>query len=135
MNAKEVISLEGVGTNQIGEDNRIYYYTNTNKKKEILSKFDLQEMKEGIIMGITSALMVMCKKTLVCFFAETHTKLPDSKAAAKIIETLDKYLGLGIDTKPLLEKAQNFEEKLKGILQKSAIAQKQKQDKTLSYVG
>jgi uncharacterized protein len=135
LNAKEIISLEGVGTTQATDKGRVYYYSNNEKKKEILEKFDLQNMKEGIIMGITSALMVMCKKTLICFFAETHTKLPDSNAAAKVIEVLDKYLGLEIDTKPLVEKAQNFENKLKGLLQKGATAQKQKQDKALSYVG
>jgi len=135
LNAKEIISLEGVGTSQPNENIKVYFHANKDNKKEILGHFDLTEMKEGIIMGITSALMVMCKKTLTCFFAETHTNLPDSKAAAKIIEILDKYLGLKIDTKPLLEKAQNFEGKLKNILQKGAIAQRQKQDKTLSYVG
>ena len=46
-------------------------------------------------MGITSALMVTTKETLplTCFFAEAHTNMPDSKAAAKVIETLDKYIG------------------------------------------
>ena len=135
LNAKEIICLEGVGTNQATDNSKVYYYSNNEKKKEILSKYDLQEMKEGIIMGITSALIVMCKKTLSCFFAETHTNLPDSNAAAKVIEVLDKYLGLDVDIKPLLEKAQGFETKLKGLLQKGAIAHKQKQDKTLSYVG
>ena len=135
LNAKEIISLEGVGTSQPNKDIKVYFYTNKDKKKEILNHFDLTEMKEGIIMGITSALMVMYKNTLTCFFAETHTNLPDSNAAAKIIETLDKYLGLKVDTKPLLEKAQSFEGKLKNILQKGAIAQRQKQDKALSYVG
>ncbi|MCK5107687.1 MAG: proteasome assembly chaperone family protein [Nanoarchaeota archaeon] len=135
LNAKEIVSLEGVGTNQATDNSKVYYYSNNAKKKTILSKYDLQEMKEGIIMGITSALMVMCKKTLTCFFAETHTKLPDSGAAAKIIEFLDKYLGLDVDTKPLLEKAQDFEDKLKGLLQKGAMAQKEKQEKALSYVG
>ena len=45
-------------------------------------------------MGITSALMVTAKDNipLTCLFAEAQTNMPDSKAAAKVIETLDKYL-------------------------------------------
>ena len=136
LSAKEIISLEGVGNPQKEEDEgRIYFYSNKEKTKEILRTNKLTEMKEGIIMGITSALMVMCKKPLTCFFAETHTNLPDSKAAAKIVEVLDKYLKLKVEIGPLMEQAQKFEQKLRGILKQGINAQKQKQEKSLSYVG
>jgi len=61
--------------------------------------------------------------------------LPDSKAAAKIIEALDKYIKMDIDYNPLLEQAQKFEEKLKTILQKSQEAQEISDKKKLSYFG
>lgn len=135
LGAKEIIALEGVGTTQAEGETKVYFHTTQDNKKEISEKYGLSPLNEGIIMGITSALMVMCKRPLLCFFAETHTNLPDSKAAAKMVETLDKYLGLDVDNKPLLEQAQQFEQKLRGILEQGMIAQKQKQDKTLSYVG
>ena len=72
---------------------------------------------------------------LSCLFAETHSNLPDSKAAAKVIEALDKYLGMDIDYKPLLEQAAKFEEKLKTIMQKSQEAQEISDKKKLSYFG
>ncbi|KKW19395.1 MAG: Thymidylate kinase, partial [Parcubacteria group bacterium GW2011_GWF2_50_9] len=40
----------------------------------------------------------------------------DSKAAADIIKVLDAYVGLNVDTAPLLKQAQLFEKKLKGIM-------------------
>ena len=69
------------------------------------------------------------------FFAETHSQLPDSKAAAKIIEILDKYLGLEVDYKPLLDTAKKFEEKIKDIITQSQNVTAERDRKAMSYVG
>jgi len=66
---------------------------------------------------------------------ETHSQLPDSRAAAKVIETLDRYLKLDVDYKPLLQKAQEFEGKLKDIMQQSKMASTEKEKKELNYLG
>jgi len=113
-----------------------FYYTNTEKKKGVLDNIGLKPLKEGIIMGVTGALMLkMDGRPLCCLFADTASNLPDSKAAARIIESLDKYLGLKVDPKPLMQQAAKFEEKLKGILGSSRKAQEISEKKKLSYVG
>ena len=95
-----------------------------------------KQLKEGIIMGVTGAILLNVDKVPVsCVFAETTTDLPDSKAAAKVIEVLDKYLDLNVDYKPLLVQAKKFEEKLKGILTKGKEAEELSEKKKLSYVG
>jgi len=116
LKAKEIITLEGVGAAEGGD--ALYAYSTDAKKRKILAK-SFTPMTKGIIVGITGALLVstMDKNPTVCFLAETTSGLPDSKAASKLIEALDKYLGLGVDYKPLLKQAQLFEDKLKGILQ------------------
>ena len=137
LNAKEIISLEGVGSPTMANESKVFYYVNKEKTKDKLKNIDVQPLKEGIIMGITSALMVTAKDNipLTCLFAEAQTNMPDSKAAAKVIETLDKYLGLNVDYKPLLKQAEEFENKLKKLMEKGVSAQKQQDRKTLSYVG
>lgn len=136
LDAKEIVSLEGVGTSGESEESRAFYFT-TNKDKEAkLKGTKMDKLSEGIIMGVTSALMMQADNLpITCIFAETHTNLPDSKAAAKIIEALDSYLNLSIDSKPLLEMAEKFESKLKKILQDSKMAEDQRDKKALSYVG
>ena len=57
------------------------------------------------------------------------------EALGKIIELLDKYLGLDVDYKPLLKQAEEFEEKLKGMLEKQASAKTEQNAKDISYVG
>lgn len=137
LKAKEIISLEGVGsTTETTTAPGTFYYTTDGKKEKALQKIGLKPLKEGIIMGVTSALLLKSEKTPIsCIFAETHSQLPDSKAAATIIRALDKHLNLKVDYKPLLQMAEKFEDKLKKILQQSKMAESERDKKVLSYVG
>lgn len=135
LNAKEIISLEGVGGGEKGESNTFYYASeNINAKR--LEKTGCKKLQEGIIMGVTGSILLRAEKIpSTCVFAETETNLPDSKAAAKIIGVIDKYIGLSVDYKPLLAQAEKFEEKLKGIIEKSKQMTDVSEKKKLSYVG
>ena len=136
LGAKEIISLEGVGSGEDSEGSRVFYYSNNDKNSKLFEKAGIEALKEGIIIGVTGAVLLRIEKIPIsCLFAETHSNLPDSKAAAKVIEALDKYIGMDLDYKPLLEQAEKFEEKLKTILQKSQEAQEISDKKKLSYFG
>ena len=136
LKAREIISLEGVGSGETAEGSRVFYYSNNAKNSKEFEKKGIPPLKEGIIIGVTGAILLRTEKTPVsCLFAETHSNLPDSKAAASIIEALDKYLEMDLDYKPLLEQAQKFEDKLKTIMQKSQEAQDMSDKKKLSYLG
>ncbi|MEK6946332.1 MAG: PAC2 family protein, partial [Nanoarchaeota archaeon] len=127
---------EGVGSGQESEVSRVFYYSNNDKSAKVFEKAGIEALKEGIIIGVTGAVLLRIEGIPIsCIFAETHSNLPDSKAAAKVIEALDKYLGMDLDYKPLLEQAQKFEDKLKTILQKSQEAQDMSDKKKLSYFG
>jgi len=137
LEAKEIISLEGVGASQVeeGKDPKVYYVTSDDSKKEHLGSLGIEQLKEGILIGVTSALIMKSQKPITAFFAETHSELPDSKAAAKAVEALNSYLDLKIDPHPLMEQAKVFEEKLNKILKQGANTQDQLKKKQLSYVG
>ncbi|MBW2984353.1 PAC2 family protein [Candidatus Woesearchaeota archaeon] len=136
LDAREVISLEGVGSAEETTEEKAFYFTSDEKKKKVFEKYGIEPLKEGIIMGVTGAVLLKADGLPVsCIFAETHTNLPDSKAAAKVIEVLDKYLGLEVDPKPLLQQAEKFEQKLKGLLTKSKEAADISEKKRMSYVG
>lgn len=137
LNAKEILSLEGVGSAETASSqSRIFYFTQDKGRKQKFEKMGMKLLKEGIIMGVTGAILLKMENIPVsCIFVETRTNLPDSKAAAKIIEALDKYLGLKVDYKPLLKQAEKFEDKLKGLMTKSKEAEEMSEKKKLSYVG
>jgi len=136
--AKELISVEGIQGPGIKDKIDAYAYT-TNKKNEAkLKKAGIKKLEHGIILGVSGSLMIKTNHTLnaTYIFAETMSNLPDSKAAAKVIESLDKYLGLKVDYKPLLKRAEEFEEKLKDLLRKTKEASQEKvRREAVPYVG
>jgi len=135
LKAKELISLEGVASATPGDTTRVFYNTNSKKSAERLKKAKVEPLKEGIIMGVTSAILVKTRIPTTCIFAETHSALPDSKAAAKVIETIDGYMGLNVDIKPLIKQAEKFEQKLQGLMRQSKAAEREMDKKQMSYVG
>ena len=134
LKATEIISLEGIMSEK--KESETYFYAAQANNTKKLGKIGLKPLKEGVIMGVTAAILLK-NKTMnsTGIFVETHTKLPDSKSSAKIIENLNNYLGLGIDTKPLIAAAEQFEAKLKGYMQKVKTAQKGTQKKAVDYMG
>lgn len=132
LKAKEIISLEGVGGSEEQKENRVFYMQKGKKNVKVIG---IEPLKEGIIVGVTGALLLKQDIPLTCFFAETYTGLPDSRAAAKLIEMIDKYLGLKVDYKPLLEKAERFERKIKDLVDKTQIASKDSEKKKQTYFG
>lgn len=135
LNIKEIISIEGVSSNEANPPkSRTFVYSSNDDTRKKLKKI-APELSEGIIMGVTAALLVNSNVTTTAIFADSASNLPDSKAAAAVITVLDQYLGLKIDPKPLLETAKEFEEKLKSLMQQNITAQKEAEKKKMSYVG
>ena len=133
LEAKEILSIEGVGSARAA--NRVFYTTSDKKRASQLTKIGVDALEEGIIVGVTSSLLMKADLPITCIFAETHSSLPDSKAAAEVIKVLDKILGLKVDPGPLIDQAERFEAKLKQILEQTELAKEEKDKKQLSYVG
>lgn len=138
LKAKELISIEGIGSSS-EKAPKSFYYTNNSDNEKRLEKSGANPLKEGIASGVTAALMLKARSIKTsCIFAETHSQLPDSRAAAKIIETLDKLMDIKVDPKPLIKKAEEFEKKLKTLLNQTMTAKEEKAKKdeqTPSYFG
>lgn len=135
LDAYEIISLESIGTMEEKEEIKSYFYTTDEKKAEKFKESKAEQLTEGIVIGVTGALLLKVETPFSSIFAETHSTLPDSKAAAKIIEVLNHYLNLEIDVQPLLDSAEKFEKKIRNILEQSKAASDQVKEKGLHYIG
>lgn len=136
LQAKELISIEGVGAMDGGSGSRVFYYSGKNASK--WDKKGINPLEEGVVLGVTASLIMKIDTVpLSCLFAETHSNLPDSRAAALIVTALDKYLGLKVDTKPLLKKAEQFETKIKKVMEssKEAVEDMKSKSTRLNYLG
>lgn len=135
LKAKELISVEGIAsppTDKKKESSSYYFTTNKEMEKKVLT-LGLSCLGEGSIIGVTAALLEKANLPMTAFFADTFSNLPDSRASAKLIEVLDKYLGLKVDYGPLLKQAETFEKAIKDIYKKAAETQEVKEKKDLSY--
>ncbi|MBT3323566.1 proteasome assembly chaperone family protein [archaeon] len=118
LKAKEIISIEGIMSQDVTSI-KTYYFANKTIQAKKFANSSAKPLKEGILMGVTAALLLHSKDIITTgVFVETHTKLPDSMASARIIEILDIYLNLGVDYKPLEKAAKEFEDKLKDYVGK-----------------
>ncbi len=148
LGTKQLITIEGVGTAipQPKEEalkkvidgkggKGVFYYANDTTLKKQLDKAKVAPLGEGIIVGVTSSILLKTKIPTAAIFAETAIGLPDSKAAARVIEVLDKMFGLGVDPKPLIKQAEQFEEKLKSLMAQVQTASKDTEKKQVGYIG
>lgn len=134
LKAKEIITIEGILSK--AATNNVYFYASNQSKKKMLESLSLMPLKEGIIMGVTAGLVLKPKSmNMTGIFVETQSKLPDSKSAAKVVQVLDSYLGLKVDYKPLLAAAEQFEAKLKTLLQQTKKTHNHKKARELDYLG
>lgn len=133
--AKEIIAVEGVGSTEAEESRGFFHSIGSETNYQRMKKAGVSCLKEGIVVGVTSALMMKSPIPVTAVFAETHTNMPDSKAAAKIVEILDKYLDLKVSYAPLLKQAEEFEHKLMGMMEKGSQSAEIQKHKAMSYVG
>lgn len=130
LSSKNILCIEGV----MAEGDDVYFYCSNEKDKKVMKKLKIESLQEGIIVGVTGGLLANNTKNLTCLFAGTRAEIPDSMAASKILKVLNDYLDLGIDLKPLIKKAEEFEKKVTELLTKSQeVVSKDKGDQ--SYFG
>lgn len=110
--SKEILCIDGANT--VGdEENSIYYFGN-----ESLKEHGAKQMKESVITGVTGALLLK-DVSVSCIFAAVNMQMPNAMAASNIVKFLDSYLGLEVDAEPLVQQAQEFENKLKNVMDQS----------------
>ena len=132
---KEIIGLEGVNSQVQNKDPNVFCFSKEKSCLLKLEKLKIMPLEEGIIIGVTGALLMKSSSPLSCFFVEAHSQMPDNKAAARLVESVDKYLKLQLDTEPLLNKAKEMEVKLKDLMGKVADTKSAKEQRHLDYMG
>ncbi len=91
----------------------------TNRARKLLEDNDITPFVEGVITGVAGVLLNEGKRRdfdVISLLAEAHSNYPDARAAAKIIEVLDRLvLNIHIDSKPLYKEAEAIEMQIKSI--------------------
>jgi uncharacterized protein len=95
----------------------------TDRARQRLSKSGVEQLKIGIIGGISGILLNEGRWSnfdIISLTVGAHKQYPDARAAAKAIQAINKLKPeLKIDVKPLLEQAEEIENRLR-ILRRQA---------------
>ncbi len=97
----------------------IYGVGSTKVANDILKESGVSEFTEGVITGVAGVLLNEGRRrdfSVATILAEAHPDYPDARAAARIIETINKMLlHIDLDAKPLYDEAERIESQLKLI--------------------
>jgi uncharacterized protein len=116
-----VIDKESVEASENGEDDelQIYGVGSTKWMQQELTKSGVTEFTEGVITGVAGVLLNEGKRrdfNVATILAEAHPDFPDARAAAKVMEAINRFLlHIDLDVKPLYDEAERIESQLKLI--------------------
>lgn len=106
----------------------VYGIGSTEKAMDMLRANSVAMFEEGVITGVAGVLLNEGRKRdfdVITLLSEAHPDYPDARAAARVIETIDKLmLHTELDAKPLYEEAERIEMQLKQIHQQTDAATK-----------
>ena len=118
--AKELVILEGAAVRGIPKKRKPFCAAEPEKRKECEEK-GVKMVSAGMIRGIAGSILNECltrKITGVAFLTPAVAFMPDPEGAAVLIEALNDVYGLKVDTKELLNKAEEIKQKLKEMAQR-----------------
>ncbi len=118
--ARGLVCFEGIGVPPEEKEDGIdvYSISTTKKLRQRLENF-VPELKRGIIIGMSAALLLESKDEGInasCLMSESRADIPDRMAAAAIIKKFNQIYRYNINTAELEKEAREFEKKLEKLL-------------------
>ncbi len=96
-----------------------YGIGSTPRARKLLEDNHIKLFQEGVITGMAGVLLNQGKRRdfdVISLLAEANPQYPDARAAAKVIETLDKLiLHIRLDSGPLYDEAGVIEAQIKSV--------------------
>ncbi|HYA57805.1 MAG TPA: PAC2 family protein [Thermoplasmata archaeon] len=105
-------------------DVKVYGVASTRKARELYVEPNMIPFTEGVITGIAGVLLNEGRRRgfdVLTFLAESQADYPDARAAAKVIETINRILlRTPLDPVPLYAEAERIEQQLRTIQRRAA---------------
>lgn len=93
----------------------------TPKMAELLKGMDIKLLEQGVIKGMTGAMLSEGSsrgRNIMSIMVEADPRFPDARAAAVIIEQLNKMMPVvDLDHEPLLAEAQQLEDQIRNMME------------------
>ena len=93
----------------------------TDKMLAKLDEMEVTHLEQGVLSGMNAVLLGEGRRRgldIMALLVEADPRYPDARAAAKLIELLDKLLpNIKLDTEPLIEEAERIEKQIKSMME------------------
>ncbi len=113
---KEIICMEGLPVSDSTNDLGLWGVGSTEGARKRIEESGLEQLEIGMIPGVSGVLLNegrWVKFDVISLVAETRSIVPDSLAAAKLVEAVDKLLPqVTVPIEPLVEQAKRIQEHL-----------------------
>jgi uncharacterized protein len=125
-----VIEKEEEGTPQSEEEKsvRVYGVGSTQRARDLIIEPNVLPFSEGVITGVAGILLNEGKRRnfdVISLLAEAQQDYPDARAAAKIIEIINRLmLHTRLDAKPLYREAERIEAQIRAVQSKAVVETK-----------
>ncbi|UCH89966.1 MAG: proteasome assembly chaperone family protein [Thermoplasmata archaeon] len=99
-----------------GEEPEVFVVASTPELKKELEGTEVKLFKEGMITGVAGLLLSEGERLgidVMCILTEANPMYPDARAAARLIDTLNKLKIMEIDLETLNKQAEEIEEKVR----------------------
>ena len=121
-----IVDTEEAKEGQVPEEERpvpVYGIGSTERTMELLKRKNVEIFEEGVITGVAGVLLNEGRRRdfdVITLLSEARPDYPDARAAAHVIETIDRLLPhTPLDARPLYEEAGRIETQLKDIHHKT----------------
>jgi len=120
-----LISVSGIATqNRLEIEKPLVYGVGTAKNtKELLDKAGVKLLEEGFMVGPHAIILKECMTNKVpnmVLLAQSHHQYPDPGASAAAIGSINRLLDEKIETKKLLEQAEEIRLRTRELMQRTA---------------
>ena len=123
-NIELLISLTGIAVQNRLEINvpSVYGVGNNKAVMDLLNKANVESFEEGFMVGLHALIMKESSKNALqnmILLAQSHYQYPDPAAAASIIDSINKFLSIKVDTSQLLAEAEEIRLKTRELMQRT----------------
>ncbi len=115
-NSKELITFNSAIVRE--KKNPAAAVANSTESLDKLKEKDIPVLQVGNLNGISGTLLTQTAIKNIpgsCILAETLTQYPDPRAAAEVVQGLNKLIGTNIDYDSLIQEAEDIESRLKKL--------------------
>lgn len=130
INARKVITLASILGVEVEEGHKILGVATSGELKEEIRKLGIEELKEGILTGLSSNLSLHCgEESIPSISLLVQTQyVPDAIAASNLLEILSNLLNLDVNVEKLRETGKQFEERFEEMVNQMSKSQKDYKD-------